>query len=405
MKKILLIILVLMIAFGAGIWYYRYEIFQFSAENAVKRMLPEYVRVDRLIFDLEGEVLTVEGFSILNPRGFQNRHLATIGAITCRYKMRGRNILDGIEITAIEAVDALINIERLADGRLNLNEVGEMMSEGKPARVPVKTEKKVSAGEAAFGGVMADREISDLLILTDTINVKNGKFTFLDKALAARPFYMTFEGVDGEITLRLSNDLTEVLGAGTSGKGYINGDKAQPVRWVVHLDPTTPGLTMSNRIEPENVDIILFKPYYDKYSPVDIKKGRFSGILIIDFHNDNIGSDNTLKLRGLEYTERPSGYASGFWEVSIGDIVRYLETTPGEIVFDFKIKGPMDRPRFYPGPNVSRAIQSFAVDTVSDLIRRTTGTKQETDIPVERETRPKSDQEIIMDVIKGFMSR
>ncbi len=405
MKKFLLIVLVLVIASGAGIWYYRHDIFQFSAENAIKRMLPGYVRVDRLIFDLEGEVLTIEGFSILNPKGFQNRHLATIATITCRYKMRGRNILDGIEITDIEAVDSLINIERLSDGRLNLNEVAAMMSEDKPAQLPKKTEKKVSAGEAAVGGIMGDRAISDLLVLTDIIDVKNGKFTFLDKAVAARPFYMTFEGVDGQITLRLSNDLTEVLGAGTTGKGYINGDKAQPVRWVVSLDPTTPGLTMSNRIEPENVDIILFKPYYDKYSPVDIKSGRFSGTLIIDFHNDNIGSDNILKLRGLEYTERPSGFASGFWEVSISDIVRYLETTPGEIVFDFKIKGSMDKPRFYPGPNVSRAIQSFAVDTVSDLIKRTTGQESEGDVPVQQDTRPKSDQEMIMDVIQRFMKK
>jgi hypothetical protein len=408
-KKFLLIVLVLFMAAGVGIWHYRYDIFQFSAEAIIKNMLPKYVHVERLIFDLEEGLLTVEGFSIRNPGGFQNRHMATIGSITCRYKMRGNNILDGIDITKIEAVDPLINIERLSDGRLNVNELGTMMSEDQPKKVPVpvKQAKQETSPGSGPAPAIGDKKISDLIGLTDKINVKNGKFTFLDKAISARPFYMTFEDVNGDITLRLNNDYTAVLGAGTTGQGFVNGDSSQPVKWIVHMDPTTPKLTMSNRIEPDNVDIIFFKPYYDKYSPIDIQNGRFSGTLVFDFDNGNIGSTNILKLKGLKFIERSGGFASGFWDVSIQDIVRYLETSPGEILFDFKIKGPMDSPRFYPGPNVSRAIQNMAVDKISELIQKAQGGPEESAAPAPQtqQAAPKSDAEVMMDIIQGLMKK
>ena len=409
MKKFLLIVLVLLMAAGAGVWYYRYDIFQFSAETIIKKMLPGYVHVDRLIFDLKNGVLTVEGFSIRNPKGFQNRYLATIGSIPCRYKMQGKNILDGIEITDIEAADALINIERLSNGALNVNELGNMMAEDQPKSVPVpvKAAAKASSGKAGGINPIGDKKISDLLELTDTIEIKNGKFTFVDKAVAAQPFYMTFEDINGDIRLRLNNDYTAVLSAGTTGRGVINGDQSQSVKWIVHMDPTTPNLTMSNRIEPSNVDIMPFRPYYDKYSPVDIQAGRFSGTLVFDFDNGNIGSTNILKLKGLKFTERPGGFASGFWDVSIQDIVKYLETSPGEIVFDFKIKGSMESPRFYPGPNVTQAIQNMAVDKISELIQKSQGGGEQAAAGTApaRQAPPKSDAEVMMDLIQGLIQK
>ncbi len=389
MKKVGIVILVVFIAFAGVVYYFRYDIFQFSAESIIKKMLPKYVSVNRIIFDLKNGVMQVKGFGIKNPRGFQDKFLASIDSVTCRYKMRGKTILDGIEVTDIEADGPVINIERLSNGQLNVNEMGKMM-ETEERKEPVKP--KAEKREKAASG----KGISDIIKLTNTINVTGGKLALLDKAVSRRPYQLTFEGASGNITLDLKRDYKGVLSAATKGKGFINGDPAQTIDWTITLNPQTEKLTMGNRFEVNNVDILLFKPYYDKYSPVDIERGRFSGTLVFDFDNGNIGSMNTIVLTNLRFTEKRGGVASGFWDVSVADIIKYLETSSGDIVFDFKIKGDMENPRFYPGPHVKQAIQSMVVDKVSDLFKEQEGGGAEG---------AKSDTEKVVDVIRGLLKK
>lgn len=417
MKKFLLVLLILAIIVGGVLWNFRYDIFQYSAETIIKNLLPSYVHVDRLIFDLKNRVLQVQGFSIQNPRGFQNRYLATIDSITCRYRMRGSNVLDGIEITDIEAYAPLIYIERLPDGRINLNETGKMMEEEAPKEVAIPQKEVKQAPkevampqkevkQAPFGekGKIGGRKISDIIKLTNTIDVKDGKFSFLDKAVSRNPYYLTFEGIEGIINLSLNSDYTAVETAGTNGYGFVNGDRSQRVSWVVSMNPNTPELTMSNRIEPENIDIMLFKPYYDRYSPIDIQAGRFSGSLVFDFDNGNIGSMNTLSIRGLKFREREGGFASGFWDTSVSDVIKYLENSQGEVEFDFKIKGTMQNPRFLPGPHVQQAIQSMAVAKISQLLAPK-DEQQAQAAGAQQQAAPKSDAERVIDLIQGLMQK
>lgn len=387
MKKFGIVILAVFIILAGVVYYFRYDIFQFSAESIIKEMLPKYVSVDRIIFNLKDGVMQVKGFGIKNPKGFQNRFLATIDFITCKYKMQGKTVLDGIEVTSIEASGPVINIERLSDGQLNVNEMGKVMESGtkeKPAKTKASKKEKATSGKG----------ISDIIKLTDTINITGGKLAFLDKAVMRQPFYLTFEDANGNIVLDLSKDYKDVLSAATKGSGFVNGDHAQKVNWTITLNPQTEKLTMGNRFEVSNVDILPFKPYYDKYSPIDIRSGRFSGTLVFDFDNGNIGSTNTVTLTNFRFAEKKGGMASGFWDVSVSDIIKYLESSPGEVVFDFKIKGDMENPRLYPGPHVKQAIQSMVVDKVSDLFKEEPGKEG-----------AKSDTEKVVDVIRGLLKK
>ena len=416
MKKFLLMIVVLIIIGVGAVWFFKgdiLQIFKVSAEKVIKDNLPKYITVDNIVFDLEGKRLLVKGFAIKNPKGFQNKHLATIETITCKYTMQGDNILDGINITDIEGSGAIINIERLPGGKLNLNEMGKMMEEETPSPAPVQTQETEKKGPSLIDKLkdkaMRGRQISDIIKLTNTINVTNGKLTLLDKEVSSRPFYLTFEDVNGTINISLNSDYTSVNSAGSAGSGFLNGDRGQRISWVVSMDPRASNLTMSNRIEPENVDITLFKPYYDRYSPVNITNGRVSGSLVLDFDNGNIGSMNTIRIRDLKFTESSGGNASNFWDTSISDVIKYLEASPGEVVFDFKIKGTMQNPRFYPGPNVTKAIQNMAVDKISQLIQGTQqqgqGGQAAGSAAAAGSTQPKSDTQMIMDVIQGLMQK
>ncbi|MDP8300006.1 MAG: DUF748 domain-containing protein [Candidatus Tantalella remota] len=403
MKVFGIILLVIFVVAISAFYIFRYDIFQFSAETIIKKLLPDYVHVDRIIFDLENNVLKVDGFGLRNPKGFQNRYLASIETIVCHYKMKGKNILDGIEVTKLEGRRPVINIERLPDDTLNLTQTGEMMKKEGAKETSVTTED-AKTGKKDIAG----RKLSDMVKLPGKIDITDGKITFLDRAVMRRPYYLTFENVNGDIGLSLNSDYTEVMAMSTNGTGYVSGDNKQRIDWIVSMNPQTPELSMGNRFEVQGVDLMLFKPYYDRYLPVDIQRGNFSGTLVCDFDNGNVGSTNTIVLKNLQFVEKQGGGGSGaFWDVSITDVVKYLETSSGDIVFDFKVKGTMENPRFFPGPRVKQAMQSMIVKTVTDLLKpkeegAAEGAAEGSALPA---AEPKSDAERVVDIIQGLMNQ
>jgi hypothetical protein len=400
MKIFGIIVLVIFVVAVSALYIFRYDIFQFSAETVIKKLLPDYVHVDRIIFDLKNNVLKVHGFGLRNPKGFENRYLVSIETVICNYKMRGANILDGIEVTKIEGKRPVINIERLSDDTLNLTQTGEIMKEEGAKEASVETQD-AKTGKKDIAG----RKLSDMVKLPGTIDITDGKITFLDRAVMRRPYYLTFENVNGNIGLSLNSDYTEVLAVSTTGTGNVSGDSRQKIDWIVSMNTQTPQLSMGNRVEVRGVDLMLFKPYYDRYLPVDIQRGDFSGSLVCDFDNGNIGSTNTIVLRNLQFVEKQGGGGSGaFWDVSIADVIKYLETSSGDIVFDFKVKGTMQNPRFMPGPRVKQAMQSMVVNTISDLLKpKEEGA--EAAQGVQGAAEPKSDTERVMDIIQGLMNK
>ena len=394
MKKFLIFVVLFIIGLSVIIYPYWREIFQFSAESIIKKNLPPYVAVKEITFDLKEGTLKVEDLKIKNPPGYSSRYLATVGLITCKYEMKGENILDGIKVTSIVASKPLIAIERLPNGRINTNEMDKVMGTSKPSKPALPVAKK----EAPKGG----RKISDLVELPSKIKIRNGKLTFLDRMITPKPYSIAVEKVNGPLDIGLSDDYRKVVSVGSRGTGFLNGDTRQKIQWVTSLDPEATALTMANKYEVTDIDITLFKPYYDEFSPVVIQKGRCSGTLVFNFDNGNIGSTNTLHLRGFVFQEKTGGRGSEYWVGTVSEVVKYLESAPGEIVFDFKIKGPMDSPRFYPGPHVKAAIQNMVVDKISDVIQ---GLDKDQAAQAGTATTPaqKTDTEKVVDIIKSLM--
>ncbi|MBU0571371.1 MAG: DUF748 domain-containing protein [Candidatus Omnitrophica bacterium] len=394
MKKSGIIILILLLAAGAAAYFFRFEIFQVSAENIIKKNLPPFISVDTFDFDLKSGILTASGVGIKNPGRYRNRYLAHIDTVVCAYKMRGKQILDGIEITDIKAAGVVINIERLPDGRINVNEMEQIMGDGRK-KPEIPADQKNKTEEKAPG--MFD--ISNLIKLTETINIKNGQVNFIDCGIKNfKQYGLTVRDARAKAVIRLNRDYTGVLSVGATGTGNINGDSSQRISWVVYLDPGSSALTMSNRIEASNLDITLFKPYYDQYAPVEIDRGRFSGTIVLDFDNGNIGSMNTLRLSDLRFRQKTGFTGAVFWDVALPDIIKYLQSSPGEITFDFKIKGSMENPMFYPGPVVKEALQQMTVDKISRLFQSSGSEGEET-------SGGASDADKVFDAIKGFLDK
>ncbi len=393
MKKITIILFVLILGLGVFLFTGRYRIVQYSAEKAILSALPDYLKIEKIDFDLRKNTITARNIRIANPAGFSENPFLYIESIICRYALRSANPLDGIDITEIRADKAVLRIERLKDGRTNIDEMKEATQDAPhaPQANTVRTDRKIGPY------VMGSKKPADLIKTPDAINIADGRIIFTDKAIHDTPYLLTFDGINADVWLKLNEYFSEVLYLSSTGAGRINGASDQALSWVISLTPTTPKLTMSNRFKVTRADIMPFQPYFLKYSPFVFSSGRFSGELIFDFDNGNIGSTNTVTLEGLSFAVRNGYESASIWQTTVPDLMKYLTTQGGAVVFDFKIKGPMSEPKFYLGPITKRAMTSMAVDKIGGAISRVTENEGgKSDIEKAKE---------VVDLFKGFIKK
>ncbi|MDD5496710.1 MAG: DUF748 domain-containing protein [Candidatus Omnitrophica bacterium] len=371
-KKIILSVITISVILVAAIFIYRYQILQYSAERFIKSLLPNYVTIEGLSFEPHDNKISVKGFKILNPPDFSNIYLLEIDTISCKYRLRGKTLFDGFEVTEPIFKDAVLNIERLGDGKINLNEMKQFIEKSSGSVAP--SGKKVPA--KASSTLAGTKKLPDLVKLPEVFNVKNGKLVFIDRHVKPKTHLISFEGVEAAISLKLNDTYTQMLNLSSTGQGFLNGGQKETIRWTVSLNPQTPKLTMSNRFEVSSVNMLTFEPYYDKYSPLVFKKGTFSGTLIFDFDNGSIGSTNEVHLSDLLFYVKRDHENSEFWGTSVKDLAKYFASPFGDIVFDFKIKGDMSNPQFYLGPISKQALASMAIDKVSSLIENASKSQQ-----------------------------
>lgn len=351
------------------------SILQYTAETVIRNILPEYVSVERVHFDLALGRASLIKFRIANPPGYGSRYLAEIDEISCRYRMKGKTILDGIEIVDPVFRGPALHIERRADGSVNISDMAGVLSgsqgRGKGPRTLSRAREEAQAKGAAAGraygaaAMAGKRAVSEIVKLPEEYAVVDGKMVFSD-AMAGRgrqPISIT--GIDADVNLRMNDSYSQITNAGSSGSGYLNGKRDETVRWTVDYVPGAARLKMSNRFEVSNIEMKPFEPYYDRYSPLVFQSGRLSGTMVFDFDQGNIGSTNELRLSELAFSVKSGMENSDFWGTTVPELVKYFTTSTQDVVFDFKIKGDMANPRFLLGPVSKRALTSMVVDKIS----------------------------------------
>jgi hypothetical protein len=378
---------------GAAVFIYRYQILQYSAETFMRRALPDYISIERINFDFPNSKVTLGGFRILNAPDFSSKYSVEIGEISCRYRLMGKLFLDGIEIFDPIFTKPLINIERQRDGRVNLVELGKITD-------PSSKKRAADAGaknETAPSKPEPSRKTSDAIKLPDTFNIKEGSIIFTDRMPYSRPHVITFYNVNAKLILKLDSSYSSVIDMASTGEGDLDNDKTQKIRWNISLKPAAPKLTMSNRFEVSNINMLVLEPYYDTYSPFKFQSGYVSGTLIFDFDNGNIGSTNEIHMNKVKFSVKEGYENAEFWQTTVQDLTKYF-TSFGEIVFDFKIKGDMNNPQFYLGPISKQALTMMAIDKVSAIIQEAAGGP--------KNPTPETDKtQAYIDLIKEFMKK
>lgn len=391
-KKIIIALILIVVIIGAALYIYRYAIIKYYAEKIVRENLPEYVKIDSVNFDFTNNKVSVTNFRILNPPGFSSQFLIKINDISCRYGIIGKGIPRGLEISDILLSGADIRIERLKGNRMNVTEEDKFLKS-----FPAK-EAKSPKPAVQDAGKESNIHLSDLIKLPHSFKLENSKLVFLDRIPYDNPYIITIEAVAGDFSLNFSEDYSKITDLSFTLSGRLNGYEKESIKWAASLNPMAANLTMSNRFNVSGLNILTFEPYYDRYSPFVFKKGRFSGELVFDFDNGNIGSTNEIYLSGINFSIKQGYENAQIWDTTVPDLVCYFTTASGDIVFDFKIKGDMAHPVFYLGPISKRAVASMVIDKISSYAAQAAGQKggANTDIGKAKEA---------VDVLRQFLKK
>ncbi|MCX5665488.1 MAG: DUF748 domain-containing protein, partial [Candidatus Omnitrophica bacterium] len=262
-----------------------------------------------------------------------------------------------------------ISIERLSDGRMNVVEMDRFTksfpSKNVPTGLSEEARKAKQGPTPATQGLNVNKKLSDIIKLPPSFSIERGRIFFIDGVSYQKPYEITIDSVKGDVYINFNDNYSEISSVAFTLQGILNGEPDARLKWTASMDPRASRLTMSNRFDVSNLAILTFEPYYDAQSPIVVQRGKFSGDLVFDFDNGSIGSTNEIRLSDLSFVVKEGQETGQFWETSVPDLIRYFTTSSGDIVFDFKIKGDMNSPRFYLGPISKRAMTSMALDKIS----------------------------------------
>ena len=368
-KNILIALVVLAILSGAAVYIYRQAIIQYYGEKFIRDNLPEYIKIDKIKFDLGNNVFSLSGLKILNPPAYLAKYLLAIEEVRCTYRIKGKIIPEGLDVTGISFKKPELSVERLPDGRMSLVEMDRFTKSFPVKNIPTKLSEEARKAkpvqDPASQNLNITKKLSDVIKLPPSFNIERGRIFFIDGVPYQKPYEITIDSVNGDVSISFNDNYTEILSAAFTLQGILNRATDEKLKWIASLDPRSPRLTMSNRFEVSNLNILTFEPYYDAHSPIVFKKGSFSGDLVFDFDNGNIGSTNEIRLSDISFFAKEGSESGQFFETSVPDLIRYFTTSSGDVVFDFKIKGDMAHPQFYLGPISKRALTSMALDKIS----------------------------------------
>jgi hypothetical protein len=406
MRIFLIVVVLIFICVLALAWYAylnRQDILDKSIDKIIESNLPGYIDIDGFQVNLENKTIVIDKLKILNPKGFQRPYLATIESIHSSYSyMDEKNIFKGIRLSDIELENACFFIERDTSNRLNVALMQELLQDTRPKKSHSLNSRILGIVSYLVGPI---KNIRQLLKLDAVFDIPSGKIFFEDYHIDSRGYTTLIDDIKAVITLDVQEDFKGILGVTSHGRGTVNAKGAQELEWDLEYDLSKARITMSSTLDMYNIDFLHFKPYYDAYSPFIFEKGRASGRLIFNVDDGQIGSDNEIRFSGLDIQPKKDYNINRYWSTGAEDLQRYFASTQGDIVFDFKIKGPIDEPRFYLGSKTKRALTYMIIDKVAGRIFKRDDEQSNPDAqpPIDDSSQEKkTNLERVIDILQGL---
>ncbi|MDD3274363.1 MAG: DUF748 domain-containing protein [Candidatus Omnitrophica bacterium] len=229
----------------------------------------------------------------------------------------GKIVIHGLNI-----VDPVINIERSAEGKLNLP-----VSEGKLNLPAPEGKKSGPAPEFYLTG----------------FNLVNGKVIFTDRKVSSEGFQLVLNKLDikvSKVVLPLNSLAmnfqahTEVL----DGQSGISGD----IDFSGWLD--YPSRKMDAELEIKGLDLVKFSVYYGNFiSQRQLAAGKLNLNSSFKAQNNILMIVSRLGISGLAYAETPQAQ---FKESLVKNTLDFFTDAKGNLNLEFSLKTFLDHPQF-----------------------------------------------------------
>ncbi|MDD5504064.1 MAG: DUF748 domain-containing protein [Candidatus Omnitrophica bacterium] len=387
------IITALAIALGIYAYAERQKLLNAGLDRIIRASIPSYARIQELSLDMPNRLITAKGLTVANPYGFKNDIFLQIENISLSYEQTdSRNILSGITLKNIKASGVKVFLEKNSLGLFNAAKMEAVLNSKNHGKSAVGIWANITARAAGFFAPKID--INQLLRLEPVFDIDNGAVFFNDYFIDSEGYRASVEKISAKASAVLKRGGRDISSINFDGSGIINNEPGRILSLSAMYDFSKSHPVLNNNINIKNADIKSFGPYYDEFSPFIFHAGTVSGRLVINIDNELIDSSNELVFSNLELENKKNHGFNRFWPSGADDLYSYFSSEQGDILFDFKVKGAIDKPEFYLGPKTKQALAYMVIDKIAGVI---SGKDEEAE-----GEQPKEDESVLSRVINAI---
>ena len=174
------------------------------------------------------------------------------------------------------------------------------------------------------------------------VEIINGSLDYVDDEVSGGPVITELRNIDIEsenIIFPLRDNFTDYrFTAKVSGKLSAGIIKSEGKIALKTFD-------MDSRVKADNLDVTHFKPYFEKKSTVNIKRGFLDLDMDVKIISGKINAPGRSVLKDLRF-ESKVGVKGKFLKLPVHTIMAFLKNNRDQIAFDFTLEGDLDDPKF-----------------------------------------------------------
>jgi hypothetical protein len=318
-------------------------------------MFGREVSFESISVNLDESRANFRGFGIVSEIGFEkdvfNAEKVTVMIDGERFQKDRTIRFDEIFIRK-----GILNIERNENGAFNIvNLKRPVVQDARPAAHAEKQKKK---GLYDFAQRVKKVTIEDSIITFKDTYVPRGPFD-----ITCERFHLTFisgqepDPDTGYIPVTLNVEFR------IPNERHADGNVSLDARIASYEDKTD----MDAKLATSYIDLMRFLPYFESYTPFSFRSGIFSSDTHFEIHERMVRGPTTMVFHRLDLLVDPGMERAAFLTTSVDRLVPYLQSSQGEIVFDFFVEGPIENPKIGIGPKVKFAIGMLVIEELGNL--------------------------------------
>ncbi len=198
------------------------------------------------------------------------------------------------------------------------------------------------AGEGEKGG-QEEKPLPPFLV--KKVLITKGSLDYLDRQPRAGSVFIKVRDIDVELRdVALPQGGSESLYALDAVIAGLQGSGTIKSRGKVKLKDEKIE-DVESKVEVRNVDIVPFKPYFQKKEEVNVTRGFLDLDMDVKIHARKLHAPGRARIRGLDFKSGP-GIGNKLSGVPLSLAIATLKNDKNEITVDFVLEGDMNNPKF-----------------------------------------------------------